>query len=121
MSLRKSLNALMAAVMLLIQLALAQHFTVHFQESEYTKIFAPAAKTQVAHDAQAQGKSDDGDDDEGKICPFGKVFNQAFIVHAVLIAVLFAFMIVFAELFRVRLTQHDSLAYFSRGPPVSLS
>jgi hypothetical protein len=111
----------MATIMLLVQLALAQHFTVHFQEKEYTRIFAPAAKIHAAHDAQGQGKADDGDDDEGKICPFGKVFSQAFIMHAVLVAIPVAFAIIVAAVLRARLTPHHRLAYFSRGPPIFLS
>ena len=114
----------MACVVLLIQLILAQHFTVHFQEEEYRTLLSHDTIAHAASDVQGQKKQEDDKQDPDKICQicvYSKYLSQAILAATFYTPDTLAETSYTARVFNTGLKQFEKTAYLSRGPPTSLS
>lgn len=111
MSFRKTLAPVFIVLMLLAQLALAQHATVHFQEDQY-----------ASH--QQHGDNGSGEPDKSKLCQICITAKQLHDIFSHADFVLLALVLAYAlSLLPERITRTHAVtsSYSARAPPILLS
>ena len=106
MTLRKKISAFLVLSMLAMQLLLAQHYTVHFNEDDH---LVPAK----------HGKADP--DKICQVCIFSKNFSHTAAADSVYFAVLLLAAAIFVSASFAAPAQYPAHAYAARGPPSFLS
>jgi hypothetical protein len=114
MAMKKYIQGFLVFVLMGLQLALAQHATVHFVEDEPLMISG----------GQHQPPADPDKHDRDKICQiclFEKNYSFVLVSPSAVISLAVSGMAYAVLPLPVLHTQEAASAYYSRGPPVSLS
>src|ERR1035437_2116628 len=116
MSLKKHITAFLVLQMFAMQLLLAQHYTVHFNEEQHVAV----SQQQPANHAPAEhGKADP--DKVCQICIFSKAFSQTIYAASIDIPVAVVATESVTRVLHSALAQNTTLVYSARAPPPFLS
>ena len=113
MTFRRNIAGFLVLLMFAMQLLLAQHYTVHFNEEEYAFINGH----KPANDSQDEQKKQDPDK-ICQICFFAKDFSQAIYAISVVIPVSISVAEIITSALHHRILRYIALVYSARAPPI---